>query len=543
MSCSKCGCSPCKCQSCDPGVFNQPRIFNPQVSGGLFQNGTYQSPIINGGTATGQAINGATIDCTTQVCQQPTGTCNATIASTGFVCVAIQEAISDLNPAFCAAVEGCISNNPAAFCSAVETCINTVNNIINTTLAFGASSRATTAQYGVVRYATATEIENAVCAVAIDPCTLAGVFSVLSNATPFGMAFEMAVNNVLTGGVGLCPAVAACGFAPLNNPVFTGDPQAPTQAPGDNDTSIATTAFVTAAGVAITNAYTMAIADAISALNPAFCAAVLTCGGGGGGGGGGFGDVYATGAFDFHQGPDVLNWTASPVYQDGCVITGFVNSLSTDVTVTLNTPLANDDYTVAVSWENTSTNEDTTWYINPQSAGSFVISLPQVTAFSGIRVHFAVIRKATTLPCSVIQASWAASGQVSTPSSVRILGDDCASYTQQQLGLTANIKGIVTFSWSGLTPLAVGVVQQRNCAISLVAGNNYDVVFSQVQADTNYQIALDFNGVGGGIDAGCSATNTTIINKTVSGFRIDPGPGPVTCSAGGATNVLFSIIR
>lgn len=39
----------------------------------------------------------------------------------------------------------------------------------------------------------------------------------------------------------------ASGFAPLNNPVFTGDPQAPTPAPGDNDTSIATTAFVTAA--------------------------------------------------------------------------------------------------------------------------------------------------------------------------------------------------------------------------------------------------------------------------------------------------------
>jgi hypothetical protein len=37
------------------------------------------------------------------------------------------------------------------------------------------------------------------------------------------------------------------GAAPLNNPVFTGDPKAPTPAPGDNDTSIATSAFVTAA--------------------------------------------------------------------------------------------------------------------------------------------------------------------------------------------------------------------------------------------------------------------------------------------------------
>lgn len=35
--------------------------------------------------------------------------------------------------------------------------------------------------------------------------------------------------------------------APLASPTFTGDPKAPTPAPGDNDTSIATTAFVTTA--------------------------------------------------------------------------------------------------------------------------------------------------------------------------------------------------------------------------------------------------------------------------------------------------------
>jgi hypothetical protein len=35
--------------------------------------------------------------------------------------------------------------------------------------------------------------------------------------------------------------------APLNSPVFTGDPRAPTPGPGDNDTTIATTAFVAAA--------------------------------------------------------------------------------------------------------------------------------------------------------------------------------------------------------------------------------------------------------------------------------------------------------
>lgn len=34
-------------------------------------------------------------------------------------------------------------------------------------------------------------------------------------------------------------------FAPINSPTFTGDPKAPTATPGDNDTSLATTAFVT----------------------------------------------------------------------------------------------------------------------------------------------------------------------------------------------------------------------------------------------------------------------------------------------------------
>lgn len=41
--------------------------------------------------------------------------------------------------------------------------------------------------------------------------------------------------------------------APLASPVLTGDPKAPTPAPGDNDTSIATTAFVQAAIAALSN--------------------------------------------------------------------------------------------------------------------------------------------------------------------------------------------------------------------------------------------------------------------------------------------------
>ena len=54
--------------------------------------------------------------------------------------------------------------------------------------------------------------------------------------------------NTRTGAVVLLLAdVTGVGGAPLSSPTFSGDPKAPTPAPGDNDTSIATTAFVTAA--------------------------------------------------------------------------------------------------------------------------------------------------------------------------------------------------------------------------------------------------------------------------------------------------------
>jgi hypothetical protein len=53
-------------------------------------------------------------------------------------------------------------------------------------------------------------------------------------------------------------------YAPIASPVFTGDPQAPTPAPGDNDTSIATTAFVTAADVAVATAADTALDAAIA---------------------------------------------------------------------------------------------------------------------------------------------------------------------------------------------------------------------------------------------------------------------------------------
>src|SRR4249919_1582818 len=60
------------------------------------------------------------------------------------------------------------------------------------------------------------------------------------SGTPVGGQLASWVNANTIQGIN----VASLGYAPINNPVFTGDPQAPTPAPTDNDTSIATTAFV-----------------------------------------------------------------------------------------------------------------------------------------------------------------------------------------------------------------------------------------------------------------------------------------------------------
>lgn len=58
--------------------------------------------------------------------------------------------------------------------------------------------------------------------------------------------------------------------APLASPVFTGDPQAPTPTLGDNDTSIATTAFVQAAiPIAATKPEMQAATNTTHFVNPA----------------------------------------------------------------------------------------------------------------------------------------------------------------------------------------------------------------------------------------------------------------------------------
>ena len=302
MSCQTCGCSPCNCVPCPPSILNQPRIFNPVVSGGLFTNGIWQSPTIAAPTINGGAINGATIDCTTTVCTQPLATCDATVASTAFVCAAINDAVSALNPAFCTAVDSCVTGG--GLCVAVASCINTTPDIITNPLAFAASTLATTTQRGVVEIAEVVEIENNVCGVAIDPCGLITALATVTPISQFGFALQTAIGNLLPTTPGICAAVFSCGAAPLASPIFTGDPQAPTPAPGDNDTSIATTAFVTAASALLAplaspvftgdpQAPTPALADndnsiattafvqgeitAMLAPSLAFCAAVNTC--------------------------------------------------------------------------------------------------------------------------------------------------------------------------------------------------------------------------------------------------------------------------
>jgi hypothetical protein len=81
--------------------------------------------------------------------------------------------------------------------------------------------------------------------------------SIATTAFVKGQNYVTAVTAPVTSVFGRTGAIVATGgdyivsqvtgAAPLASPTFTGDPKAPTAAPGDNDTSIATTAFVQAA--------------------------------------------------------------------------------------------------------------------------------------------------------------------------------------------------------------------------------------------------------------------------------------------------------
>lgn len=237
-NCQSCGCTPCCCPSggacANPSVLANARLIDPVISGGSWIGGTLSGPTINGGTLNGSNLVGATLDCTTIGCTQAPGTCDNTVATTGFVCQALADSISGANAAFCAAVDVCLAGSPSA-CSQAISCINTTPGALFNPIIFDPAVFATTLTIGVSRFATLLEVQGSSCSLMLDPCTL-GAFWSAGGPNALWTAFEAAV----------CSAGVLC-FAPINNPVFTGDPQAPTPAPGDNDNSLATTAFVTAA--------------------------------------------------------------------------------------------------------------------------------------------------------------------------------------------------------------------------------------------------------------------------------------------------------
>ena len=75
----------------------------------------------------------------------------------------------------------------------------------------------------------------------VHECVYNGTDVILMNPVATYLTTTAAASTYLTS------ATAASTYAPLASPALTGNPTAPTASPGDNDTSIATTAFVTAA--------------------------------------------------------------------------------------------------------------------------------------------------------------------------------------------------------------------------------------------------------------------------------------------------------
>jgi hypothetical protein len=73
--------------------------------------------------------------------------------------------------------------------------------------------------------------------------TISGMSSYLTNATA-SATYAPKASPTFTGTVTIPAGASISGYALLASPTFTGDPKAPTPATTDNDTSIATTAYV-----------------------------------------------------------------------------------------------------------------------------------------------------------------------------------------------------------------------------------------------------------------------------------------------------------
>lgn len=81
--------------------------------------------------------------------------------------------------------------------------------------------------------------------------TVSGMSSYLTTSTA-STTYAPKASPTFTGTVTIPSGASISGFAPLASPTFTGDPKSVTPATSDNDTSIATTAFVKAQGYATT---------------------------------------------------------------------------------------------------------------------------------------------------------------------------------------------------------------------------------------------------------------------------------------------------
>jgi hypothetical protein len=74
--------------------------------------------------------------------------------------------------------------------------------------------------------------------------TATNALTTATNAQTAANSAQTAANNALSGLATKADASALAPLAPKDSPTFTGDPKAPTPATSDNDTSLATTAFV-----------------------------------------------------------------------------------------------------------------------------------------------------------------------------------------------------------------------------------------------------------------------------------------------------------
>ncbi|HEY3530395.1 MAG TPA: hypothetical protein VGK78_14710 [Nocardioides sp.] len=125
----------------------------------------------------------------------------------------------------------------------------------------------------------ATTAQGAEADTAIQPGDLAavattGAYSDLTGTPSLGTAASHAATDFDTAGAAASAQTTAesytdsavAGLAPLASPAFTGNPTAPTPTAGDNDTSIATTAFVTNAVAKQPEALIYALGDESTAI-------------------------------------------------------------------------------------------------------------------------------------------------------------------------------------------------------------------------------------------------------------------------------------